>query len=153
MEQAAQLKTILEGLLVPDNAARQAAEAALEQAQKTQPSPFLLALLTLCGDWCVDELKRANGASCVDAAAEIRTMAAVLLRRKIQAHYNALDDATKTQIQRWLATSLTTPPPENEPNLARKLGDIVAAVATLDEGFSEDVKPALLNALLSLIHI
>ena len=147
MEQAAQLKTILEGLLVPDNAARQAAEAALEQAQKTQPSPFLLALLTLCGDWCVDELKRANGASCVDAAAEIRTMAAVLLRRKIQAHYNALDDATKTQIQRWLATSLTTPPPENEPNLARKLGDIVAAVATLDEGFSEDVKPALLNAL------
>ena len=42
---------------------------------------------------------------------------------------------------------LTTPPPENEPNLARKLGDIVAAVATLDEGFSEDVKPALLNAL------
>ena len=85
MEQAAQLKTILEGLLVPDNAARQAAEAALEQAQKTQPSPFLLALLTLCGDWCVDELKRANGASCVDAAAEIRTMAAVLLRRKIQA--------------------------------------------------------------------
>ena len=50
MEQAAQLKTILEGLLVPDNAARQAAEAALEQAQKTQPSPFLLALLTLCGD-------------------------------------------------------------------------------------------------------
>ena len=65
MEQAAQLKTILEGLLVPDNATRQAAEAALENAQKTQPSPFLLALLTLCGDWCVDELKRANGASCV----------------------------------------------------------------------------------------
>ena len=136
MEQAAQLKSILEGLLVPDNATRQAAEAALENAQKTQPSPFLLALLTLCGDWCVAELKRANGASCVDAAAEIRTMAAVLLRRKIQAHYTALDDASKTQIQRWLATSLTTPPPENEPDLARKLGDIVAAVATLDEGFS-----------------
>ena len=35
MEQAAQLKSILEGLLVPDNATRQAAEAALENAQKT----------------------------------------------------------------------------------------------------------------------
>ena len=93
MEQAAQLKTILEGLLVPDNAARQAAEAALEQAQKTQPSPFLLALLTLCGDWCVDELKRANGASCVDAPRATATVGAMETRRheqvSVQPHASA----------------------------------------------------------------
>jgi len=157
MEHAQQLKTILEGLLVPDNATRQRAEAALEAAQNTQPGPFLLALLALCGDWCVDALRRADGASCVQARPETRTMAAVLLRRKIQAHWGALDDGTKAALARWLVASLASPPPRDQPGLAVKLGDLVATVSLLEAGRADfdaeagrlvsEVKAALVRAL------
>lgn len=81
---ATQLKEILDVLLSPDNTTRQQGEAALEAAQSQERAgPFVLALLALCGDWCLPELARPDGASAVGAAAPTRALAAVLLRRRL----------------------------------------------------------------------
>lgn len=163
------LAPTVSSLLTPNNDERRRAEEGFQLTKEQYPDRVILGLLCICGDWCIPttsaeereaaQLRRQRGESLCGASPAVRSLCAVLLRRHLVGSWARLSGECQVWVQRALVYSFGTEPPRDQPELAAKLGDCAAELATeitaqADEfggvlGAWPDLVPALLESLTS----
>lgn len=118
------LSPVLSALLSAENSVRRQAETTFESYVTQEPERVILALVCVCGDWCIPELTSSH----LGAPPAVQSLCAVLLRRHLVGKWSRLSEACQTTVKNCLVTSLGTPAPAVE--LAAKLGDCAAELAT-----------------------
>lgn len=125
----ASISQVLQACMSSDNAQRSAAENNLTASIEQNPQQSLLLLAEAL----------ANG------AAEIRGLAAVILRKKLVqdgSKFQKIDDGSKKQVMDLLLKRLSE---ENDANTRKKVGDLSVEIATALEGRWGDLNTTLLQ--------
>lgn len=158
MEAALVLAPTLQSLLSANNEERRQAELSFQSLVNHSPDRVIDGLMCISADWCIDALARPNGESCCGAPPAVRSLCAVLLRRHLVNKWSHLGLARQAWVKHALVASFSAQPPVHEAELAAKLGDCAAELATeiaaqVDEEGSAlaawpELVPALLDSLL-----
>lgn len=158
MEAALVLAPTLQSLLSANNEERRQAELSFQSLVNHSPDRVIDGLMCISADWCIDALARPNGESCCGAPPAVRSLCAVLLRRHLINKWSHLGRERQAWVKHALVASFSVQPPIHEAELAAKLGDCAAELATEiaaqvdEEGSALAAWPELIPALLDSLQ-